>query len=139
MADMKKLVRELMEAEAAAGRDGHTGQNHAWIVSATEAIREEADRRHREFVATGSLPGYLFTITAEHVRDARATLGQEYYAVAECMGRLLKRDIGKRVFRRGDVVQVENDEQRDARVKRDAEQQAEKNNHEGTPFGLGNA
>lgn len=115
MPDMKALVRDLMAAEEAAGRDGHTGQNHAWIIAATDAIVIEADRRYAEWLATGSLPGYLFTITADHVRDPRATLGQTYYAVAECMGRLRKGDIGKRVFRRGDVIQVENDEQRNLR------------------------
>lgn len=118
MADLKKLVRDLMDAEAAAGRDGHTGQNHAWIIAATDAIVMEADRRYAEFIATGSVAGYLFTITAEHVRDPHGTLGHEYFAVAECMGRLLMRDVGKRVFRRGGVIQVENDEQRDKRLAR---------------------
>lgn len=139
MADMKKLVRELIDAENDAGQQGHTAERHARIIAATEAVRAEADARHREHAAMGNVPGYLFTITADHVRDPRATLGQEYYAVAACMGRLLKRDIGKRVFRRGDVVQVENDEQRDARVAKEATATAAAANHEGTPFGLGSA
>lgn len=139
MSDLKKLVRELIDAENDAGQNGHTDARHARIIAATEAVRAEADARHREYAAVGHIPGYLFTITAEHVRDPRATLGQEYYAVAACMGRLLKRDIGKRVFRRGDVVQVESDEQRDTRQAREATADAARNNYEGTPFGLGSA
>jgi hypothetical protein len=33
------------------------------------------------------------------------------------IGRIMKRDIGKRVYLRGDILQVENDEQRDERLK----------------------
>lgn len=35
------------------------------------------------------------------------------------IGRVLPGDVGKRVYRRGDIVQVENDEQRDKRLARE--------------------
>ena len=33
------------------------------------------------------------------------------------IGRILPKDVGKRVYKVGDIVQVENDEQRDKRVR----------------------
>ena len=66
---------------------------------------------------------YLFTITAEHVRDPVRALGRKWYKLGEAIGRPLKIDIGKRVFEvttsSGSFYQVENDEQRDSRIKRD--------------------
>lgn len=35
---MKKLVRELMDAENDAGQHGHTDARHARIIAATEAV-----------------------------------------------------------------------------------------------------
>ena len=37
------------------------------------------------------------------------------WLVANFLGRVLPRDVGKRVYRRGAILQVENDEQREAR------------------------
>jgi hypothetical protein len=37
------------------------------------------------------------------------------------IGRVLPGDVGKRVFQRGDILQVENDQQRDARLAKGAE------------------
>lgn len=49
MPDLKKLVRELQDAENDAGQHGHTAARHARIIAATEAVRAEADVRHREW------------------------------------------------------------------------------------------
>ena len=117
MADMRKLVRELQDAEDDAGRNGHTFARHTRIIVATDAIRDEARARHHEYRTVKS-PGYLFTITEDHVRDPTGTLGIRWFAVHECMGRLLKRDIGKRVFGRNGIFQVESDGQLAARTGR---------------------
>lgn len=59
----------------------------------------------------------VLTITADHVRNPRSLGGKLEYALRNAIGRLLPRDVGKRVFDTGDgVLQVENDEQRAARL-----------------------
>ena len=42
------------------------------------------------------------------------------WLVANFLGRVLLHDVGKRVYRRGVILQVENDEQREARFVREA-------------------
>ena len=115
MADLRKLVRELQNAVDDADRNGYGFARNARIITATQAVQDAARARHHEWCTVGSPPGYLFTITEAHVRDPLGTLGTQWFAVTECMGRLLKCDIGKRVFGRGGVIQVENDEQLAAR------------------------
>lgn len=58
---------------------------------------------------------YMLTITEEHVRNPRS-LGQKYFPLAQCLGRLLLCDVGKRAYERNGVWQVENNEQRDRRL-----------------------
>lgn len=57
---------------------------------------------------------FLLTITDEHVRNPHS-LGRLYFEIAQCMGRLLPGDVGKRVYRVGEIIQVENDDQRATR------------------------
>lgn len=57
---------------------------------------------------------FLLTITDEHVRNP-TLLGPLHFEIELCMGRLLPGDIGKRVYRVGDIIQVENDDQRATR------------------------
>lgn len=64
-------------------------------------------------------PKYVLTITAEMVARPRDIGPHTYFKLMECMGRLQVIDIGKRVYDMGGFYQVENDEQRDARIKRD--------------------
>jgi len=64
-------------------------------------------------------PEYLYTITAEHVRNPKSP-GKQWRALYQCIGRLLPGDVGKRVYRVGDIVQVENNEQRDARLAKES-------------------
>lgn len=40
----------------------------------------------------------------------------ETWSVADFIGRIMQRDVGKRIYKRGDILQVENDEQRNART-----------------------
>lgn len=59
---------------------------------------------------------YVMTITEDHVRNPR-TLGQDWFRIVDAIGRLLPCDAGKRVYDTGNGVwQVENNEQRDARL-----------------------
>lgn len=58
---------------------------------------------------------YVFTITAEHVRNPR-TLGPFWRKLHQALGELLPCDVGKRVYDFGDFYQVENDEQRSKRI-----------------------
>jgi hypothetical protein len=44
-----------------------------------------------------------------------------YYELCNAIGRVLKTDIGKRVYRVNGILQVENNEQRDRRLKKNAE------------------
>jgi hypothetical protein len=59
---------------------------------------------------------FKFTITAEHVRNPRGIGAKDFFPLIQCMGRLLPRDVGKRVYDCGSFFQVENDEQRDRRI-----------------------
>lgn len=61
---------------------------------------------------------YLFTIAAEHVGRGNVKLADRNVYLAGCFGLVQQRDIGKRVFDVNGVIQVENDEQRDARIAR---------------------
>jgi hypothetical protein len=58
---------------------------------------------------------YRLTITAEHVRNPRS-IGKFWHPLFQCIGRLLLCDVGKRVYERNGVWQVENNEQRDQRL-----------------------
>ena len=60
---------------------------------------------------------YMLTITEEHVRNPRS-LGQKYFPLASCLGRLMRCDVGKRAYEHNGVWQVENNEQRDQRLAR---------------------
>ena len=64
---------------------------------------------------------YKMTITAEHVRNPHALGARDFFPLIQCMGRLLPRDVGKRVYDCGNGVwQVENDEQLARRLGRPA-------------------
>ena len=54
---------------------------------------------------------YLYTITEEHVKSPP-------YDLLSTLGRVLMQDIGKRVYRVGNILQVENDEQRAMRTRK---------------------
>lgn len=55
-------------------------------------------------------------ITADDVGEPYFKAFGRVTPVQNFIGRIMKQDIGKRVFLRGDILQVENDEQRDARL-----------------------
>lgn len=58
----------------------------------------------------------FYEISAPDVGHATIRFQGQVWQVSNFMGRILKQDIGKRIFRRGDILQVENDEQRDRRL-----------------------
>jgi hypothetical protein len=59
---------------------------------------------------------YLFTIEPHHIGKSWIKVGTHGYSVSGFLGRVLPGDIGKRVFRVNGILQVENDQQRDARL-----------------------
>lgn len=61
---------------------------------------------------------YAFTIGEEHVGAVRVKVGGRTFMTVNFMGRILPGDIGKRVYLNGDILQVENDGQRAARLAR---------------------
>ena len=56
-----------------------------------------------------------YTITEADVERWRIRAFGKVWYVVYFMGRILPSDVGKRVYQRGDILQVENDAQRDAR------------------------
>jgi hypothetical protein len=72
-------------------------------------------------------PIFLFTIAAEHVHKSTVQVGRNIHHLGSAIGRVQPGDVGKRVYRVGDILQVENDDQRAARLAgplRPAEQRA---------------
>ena len=56
-----------------------------------------------------------YEIRQEDVGKRSLSLFGRGWSVADFMGRILPGDVGKRIFLVGDILQVENDEQRDKR------------------------
>lgn len=63
---------------------------------------------------------FLFEITEHHVAPAERAYQGESLRLHSAIGRVLSRDVGKRVYDVDGVIQVENDEQRDRRQAADA-------------------
>ena len=57
-----------------------------------------------------------YTLTKEDVGCPWLKIFSSVWLVTNFMGRVLPGDVGKRVYLRGGVLQVENDEQRDKRL-----------------------
>lgn len=60
----------------------------------------------------------FYTITAGDVGKATIRAFGRPWAASSFIGVILPGDVGKRVYRRGTILQVENDEQRAARLAR---------------------
>lgn len=57
----------------------------------------------------------FYTIQGRDVNKPVITAFGQKWLVQNFMGQILPADVGKRVFKAGDILQVENDEQRDRR------------------------
>ncbi len=57
------------------------------------------------------------TITTAHVGKPWIKAFGRVWPVVDFIGRIIKQDIGKRIYLVGDILQVENDQQRDARLR----------------------
>ena len=68
-----------------------------------------------ELVLDGSAAPY-YTIDRGDVGIRYFHVFGHLWLVEEFIGTILPQDVGKRVYQVGDILQVENDEQRDARV-----------------------
>lgn len=64
------------------------------------------------------MPEFVREITAADVGKATFKARGITYRTCDFIGQVLPSDVGKRVYLVGDVLQVENDEQRDARLAR---------------------
>lgn len=60
---------------------------------------------------------YLGTITADMLKWKGTTNRQLVLRISNAIGGIQKQDIGKQVFELDGTIQVENDEQREARLK----------------------
>ncbi len=60
----------------------------------------------------------FYTIKESDVGKSRIKAFGRTWLVEDFLGQVLKQDVGKRVFRRGDHLMVENNQQRDARLAR---------------------
>lgn len=58
---------------------------------------------------------HYYTLTEGDVEQHMLRAFGKLWRVSDFMGRVLPRDVGKRVYQVGDILQVENDEQRAAR------------------------
>ena len=61
---------------------------------------------------------HSYEITSADVGHAFILVAGRWRQVSSSIGRILARDVGKRVFLVDDVLQIENDAQRDKRVGR---------------------
>jgi uncharacterized protein affecting Mg2+/Co2+ transport len=59
---------------------------------------------------------WFYELTAHDVGRATISAFGRSWLVTDFMGRVLPRDVGKRVYLRVDILQVENDQQRDSRI-----------------------
>ena len=57
-----------------------------------------------------------YTLTIEDVDKPHLKAFGRVWPVSGFLGRILPNDVGKRVYLRGDILQVENDEQHEARM-----------------------
>jgi hypothetical protein len=64
----------------------------------------------------GETPNPTYELQESDVKRALVTCFGRKWPVIEFIGCVLPSDVGKRVFRRGDVLQVENNEQRAKRL-----------------------
>lgn len=62
--------------------------------------------------------GYAFTIGPEDVgpKVIKTRGAAIFLALQQTLGRIQPNDVEKRVYRRGDILQVESNQQRDARI-----------------------
>lgn len=58
----------------------------------------------------------FYTLTENDVGRAAVRAFGKVWMASTFIGRVLPGDVGKRVYQVGDIVQVENDQQRDARL-----------------------
>lgn len=61
-------------------------------------------------------PRLYYEIQASDVGQARIRAFGRAWQTTDFIGRVLSGDVGKRVYLVGDILQVENDEQRDRRL-----------------------
>lgn len=61
-----------------------------------------------------------YTITEADVGQPIIHAFGRVHLVSGFLGRVLAGDVGKRVYQRGGILQIENNEQRDARVRKEA-------------------
>jgi hypothetical protein len=57
-----------------------------------------------------------YTLKATDVNRANISCFGKIWQTSSFIGRVLPGDVGKRVYLRGDILQVENDEQRNTRI-----------------------
>ncbi len=62
---------------------------------------------------------YVCTIRTEHVGRFYWRVGADSIHIQALMGRVLPIDVGRRIYRSGDVLQVESLERRDTRLQGD--------------------
>jgi hypothetical protein len=62
------------------------------------------------------MPRLFIEITTEHVGKATVRAFGRVWPCSSFIGQILPQDVGKRVYLVGDIVQVENDEQRAERL-----------------------
>lgn len=63
---------------------------------------------------------FLFTIGEEHIGRAFIKIGDRTYSTSSWIGRILPGDVGKKVYESDGILQVENDQQRDERIAKEA-------------------
>jgi hypothetical protein len=63
---------------------------------------------------------HIYTIKASDVGRATLKIHGSVVSVSSFMGQVLPMDVGKRIYYRRGVLQVENNEQRDRRLAEDA-------------------
>lgn len=67
------------------------------------------------------MSGKYYVLTSDDVDKPTIRAFGRTWLVSDFIGRVMRQDVGKRVYLVGDILQVENNEQRDARERRSAD------------------
>lgn len=79
-------------------------------------VRAAVDDIAARLDAENSQGGMFYTIQASDMGERFLKCLGNVWPVSDFIGRIQPRDVGKRVYRRGDILQVENDEQLQRRL-----------------------
>lgn len=115
-------IADILTGPTSAGNAQHLADTLCANRDPAEVCERMVEAAQRYLNATKGTPiqtrKKFREITQEDVGKGLFEFNGRKWSVREFIGRILKQDVGKRVYLKGDILQVENDEQRDKRLKK---------------------